>query len=101
MATFIGSLGAVGGGFVMNVALMGSTEWNRAGGLAQFRMSVLTKFGLFFALLYVLELSKFPFVPERNVIALCQAAVLAPGIGHVILRGSARGEKMKKINRIE
>ena len=56
LASFIGLLGAVGGGFVMNTAMFFTQSWSKTG-LGSFRMSVLTKLGLLFSFLYVLEIS--------------------------------------------
>lgn len=77
LATLIGSLGAVGGGLLMNLIVLLTSE-KKADLLADFRLSVLTKLGLFFAALYVLEIAEFAFVPERNVIAFIQFIMVAP-----------------------
>lgn len=77
LATFIGLLGAVGGGFVMNTALMFTQPWAASSGMEQFKMSLLTKYGLLFSALYVLELSGLDFVPSRNIIAMVQAIILS------------------------
>jgi len=77
LASFIGSLGAVGGGFLMNVAQMVTQPWGSEG-LNNFKPDVLTKFGFLFGFLYVLEIADIPFIPERNTIALIQALILAP-----------------------
>ena len=61
LATFIGLLGAVGGGFVMNTAILFTQPWGGTG-LDSFRMTNLTKFGILFSLMYVLEISGIVFM---------------------------------------
>jgi hypothetical protein len=56
LASLIGLLGAVGGGFVMNMSILCTQPWDKTG-LDYFNLSMLTKFGFMFAFLYVLELT--------------------------------------------
>ena len=94
LATLIGSLGAVGGGLLMNLIVMLTS--NKTDLLPDFRVGVLTKLGLFFSALYVLEIAEFALVPERNVIALLQFIVVAP-----IIYASKCGISIDPFERLE